>query len=1354
MPAPAPLCVAAIDPASGAVRRSFFFLGDVPPRVLAAARSSGKTSSAATLQEYYGRSWRAALTPQDLRGGATGGDAFSEFDDAVAGRARRRRVEADADAPLEHFGLPAAPVFSELSVHPDDTLLDLRNTLFAAGGPQPYRGHLFYGNSFTTPYRVTLDSAPVATNWREMLARPGQQAIAGLALSEAATEERRSTLAIEMLDDTTLLRGITRLYYVDFHDVLPPLPSLSALDDKRAAIAQALRDAYRFDLLYYGAIVRYWPQLSPAAARAALSGGPEAVAERFPLLAPSLAAARDAAAATHRLAVTAAAWRPPARDVMAVTALTIAVSPAAARLRVTVRNAFDSFATTPLMPAAAVSFGGVHQQLVGKRHVTSYDPRGTAPLLARFFARPLARDSVAFALAAGATLEVAADGRYTASMTWREDDRLTVAGASAAVAAAVAPAVAAVNACPTSFPLSGKLGSLDDDAEFAGVSACFYWPRALSTAEFAELRRLFTHFATAATARASQHAGMFSFAFTRGVVSYPPAAIGGNQYAWLTDETAAARWGQLHSGRLVRVSHRVTDLRVEILDAGGVAELESIRRYVFAWLDDAAPKRAARAEQASLGRGRLRRLQERDPELFDLKKHDPNATVYSVLCQSARQPIAYDEAEAAALPPKRAARLTRYRNFTDQRPAFYECPDPAFPHLGLRRGAHPLGYCLPCCKKAPANQDSQAAQATAACLARWTDGNSQATADVAPPPSRHVLTYGKTLEPGRVSEAPPVLVDELFFDAIPAPLRLLTVGVAQASPAVPDAGFAFALAGAVADDDSGVAGVFERIATVAAALGDTYASLGGGAAAVFESADELAAAVRDSFAASDDFTAFSPGGPAGETWSAIVTELVRLVYEVEIVTFVVASSIELELSEGAAAAFAGGVLQRLVVLLRTGATTYYLAAADPSVYLRTRPEQRWMITRRVFVNNETQMPDRVFEIIAEMAAAASPPSEALTLDHVTRYALTDTARFALELRLVGRAGLCYGVLLKEKRSDARVYLPVPAAAFPVDGTPAMFGPRPASVPLPKDALERALADIPGLSALERREQLVSGGHCVGFAASVTVRDGLGGSLFFFHDPAPLRAGVEQIAIPYDPREIDEALLRGVTGLPPRVAALAAKSTVRNMQWQLLVTELATLLRDERNRPLRARLAKTLRRATFATGADVAALSTELRSVIREGGGSLSDVELIRGVVADAFAIEAPTAVAERVIEVIGATAFEFDRTTLAALREAPDALTRLREMLRDRVDTAAPEPASVSNMYVSCASDPSAPQCSRGRLALSAPLFKEYTAILAETIRDPTNALLITSAVAGVCDPLDFVTRGTEHVFALGTLAS
>ena len=1492
----APLYIAEVDPATGHCIQAFYFLGSVPNAVLAAARRARGGASnprqplewaaadGATLRSFYGRGWRALLTPEDppapdpltvlhtgtrraafFTGGACGGagdldfgdlGALDEPDQARAAPTGKATPTGKAAPTGNDWASPPGgaargpPVYTDLAVYAEDTIFDLRLKLRVAAGVPIYRQHLFYyvnEEGPVVPYRFMLDGAPVLADWRELgpgvaaattVAAAGSTVVAGVAV-DPRFEERREGIRVEALDTFTLLSPVpgvrvTRAYYVDLFTVVPPLGSAERPNDN---LAFALRDRYQFDLLYYGGLLRYWPQLSPDACSVALSE-PGRLATAYPALDPDPAALRARFAAERTAANRALAWRPPkaaaqGRQATAVTAATVRVAPAAVRMRVAVRNVFDWVPTGGAVAAARAQFdvglrdgaeatvsGGSTPVTATKRHVTSFGPRA-APAIDKFIGRPPLSGSVAYALAREgalasadggfrsgrpipyAYLTVHSDGRTETTADWREDDRVGFEAVTAEMAAIVGPTLAAINAMgAAAFPIGGDLAPPAHAAAHAltvlgGITVSAFWPHALTAAVFREVKDRFRAYEKAGIVgiRGLQQAGAYTFTFRRGVVAYDPRLVDRasgehqNQYARLTDSVAAARWASAFQGRAVRVFHRATDLRIEVVGADSLDEFELIRRYVFSFLDSlmVGPDRVR--TQAAAGppdaSGRLRRLQERDPDLFDLKKYNPGATVYSVLCQSGRQPLVHSEAELGALGAKRRAGLVRYWNFTEAVPAFYECPDPKFSHLSFRAGQHPGGYCLPCCKKTPPAPSSRAAFVNAECLA---SAASQGVPGEAPPgeapadsgASRHVLTYGKAVPLGRISDPPRDVGEGLFLGALPAPLRLYLVGVEQAAPAIPRAGFAYALASAIGIGDDTVDEVLSELAGLAAELGDTFYALGHGGGAAFASARDLAGAILGAFVRRDaDLSPLGPGGAAAATWPDILADLARHAYGVEVVVFADPGDggpTTIEATPAAAAAIVSarssgpGARPRIALLVEGPSGTYPVAALDARLYLRTPPASRWMIARRTFggpivVDDDTPRESVTVDTIADTicdvlgpAATATATATTVDLGLVMRWVngLPAGSPFALVTRLINLQDLCYGVLVRGPLGLA--YVPVRHSAYPVDGTAATFGPRPAEA-LPAAALFAAVASLNNFIAaagepyapVTRTSTIVNAdGWAVGFVVGGVGRE----SLHFFHDAVEAAQGrdgaaEDAVRFPYDSREIDAAIIASLRGAREADLPAAAAAAARNRLYRLFVAEFSAVLRAERNKPMRDQIAAALKATRYEAAESVATLRRRLVELLRDYP---DDLQSVRGAVARAY-ITAPQDPGSAALSAVAATNFTFDRQTIARLRALGshgETASALRGFMGARVAPGVQAPGALANMYVSCAeasvlhSGPGL--CVGPRLAVPAERLDDFYDILAADVRNPGKEGLLAAISAGVLDPLDFIRRSGEHL--------
>jgi len=393
-----PLYIAEVDPDTGKLTKSYVFLGGVPKQILEAARRGSRgaetknvckpvwnASDSAVLAAFYGSNWRNLLTPQDppeqtkdqrlnatfnlsfFGGGAEGGRPdLSELD------------WLDKDTPVDSQTYElypnkvtrtsrgrSPPIYSDIAVYPEDTIFDLRLKLCAASDIPIWRVHLFYyislgeaANSLEgpiIPYKISLDSLPININWRDLAQSGAGNHTTGPSVADVSVdplmEERRDSLKIEALDtftkcrpDASLVR-VTRLYYVDLDKAIHRAPP--------SVLGAALRDRYQFDLLYYGAIIKYWPLLSPDACLRALTD-PKAFAAAYPDLALDPESLRERFRLERKLADASLSWQPPVegrRAPIAVTSASLRVMPAGAVMRIAIRNVFDWVPTDGIVQA-------------------------------------------------------------------------------------------------------------------------------------------------------------------------------------------------------------------------------------------------------------------------------------------------------------------------------------------------------------------------------------------------------------------------------------------------------------------------------------------------------------------------------------------------------------------------------------------------------------------------------------------------------------------------------------------------------------------------------------------------------------------------------------------------------------------------------------------------------------------------------------------------------------------------------------------------------------------------------------------------------------------------------------------
>jgi len=986
-------------------------------------------------------------------------------------KAYRLRGAADSTGGGDHdlgglFGAKtkAKTTASEFLVYEEDSVQDLNRKLFAATGIEPWRQCLFGFRATGGPEYVTrtvLDGAPMPADWRE-LADPAAPRVASTPIGSTMYADRKDGFETALTDGTIGERGWVRACCVDLLLVLRDGPEL------RAAAA----DRYQLDLLWYGLVARYWPDATRdhVAAPEPSTTGRQALIVRF-------RAERTAAEQAH-------AWKP-ARGGWAITGASAAASGAHPFLA---RAAFeqarlggDAWAATVAFDVSAAraaelgvrgdgpAAGGAVPMCAAKRHVSTFGARRAE---VDAFLRAPPPPGTCCLLVGGVAVSLSGV-RTAARQTWRDtentgpDTALALCQSAARRAAALCRAPALARA---------------DDLQLEDISVCMHWPRAL---DMASLRAALEPLAAAGVleTRGLVHSAALVYTFTKGV---------------------------RRGGLLTRVTPRATDVRVEVVAAGSLAELRLLQRYMFSALDRSRP---ARPDPTA---SRLRRLQEIDPVLFDLKAHDNSSPVYSVLCQSTRQPQIFAPGE------KRPAGVVAHPNRTTGQQAYYNCPDRKYPYLSFRPGKHPLGFCLPCCKKMQPLSD----ESGEACDRLAADGDHTGTA------SQHILAYGKTLPEGRLGAAPPAM--GLLFDE----QQVLLLGTPQ------DHGRAGCVLKVLALSlHQSVPELCQSIAAEVRLFAD-YQTVGNGAAATFATVDELADAVAALGRPPEALTPFGPGGHAEHTWGAIFEDIVFMFSGVCVVPFVDSEQrVTLEASEELRIRLQGGAL--VVQTLRTRSGAEYLVYVRGAWLLGSSvPDTRWIV-------------DRLLELIR-----VEP--ERLTAEWLHRRVGPRVSAWFLDAH-----DRCHGALVD------RVFVPTVRSAWPTQfdqDTPNRVAARP-DPDWGAGQVRALMAEL----GVQPAAVLTHQGRTVGVLA-----DGL----YYFHRPEDgdqTSGRLAVVELPYDTRALDTVLLKtardvGLLQEAARFRFEAAGPARRAQRLGAAVTaELASVLSRERNARLRHKLAAVLAR---------------------------------------------------------------------------------------------------------------------------------------------------------------------------------
>lgn len=761
------------------------------------------------------------LLSEDIDEGAQAAPAAQAAQDMASKTSQLAQTER---AP--QFIADGITFIDDVAMYPEDSFMDVKRKIFISTKIPIYRQHVAAWNEArdngaeitgpTISYNLFTTGSHMV-DFRDLYA-PAQRVAEELAASvvslfgvpiDRSIYDSREDLRVEAKDHILTIDNVRPDFFIVFDLASWITPVLEQ-------IRAALIDNYQFEMLYYGFIVKYFPQLTRECFHAYVTNESE-MPDKFPDLAPILTTVRASMIAQCQISNNVYAYVAKPRtdiDHIILRASVTSIRPGTIVLPINLRDFFDSIAcSATILDVRAIIDSSTSKT---QRDVSRFELRkffkssalmsATSGQIGAAAQSPACSQLRKFPSLGGEPglvvlfilnglpmfMIVRPSGRFTFQFQWNEEDEIDF-GTMAKLFKKHTDVLikelrkGGVFAAGNIEPIS------DSNLSVQSLTVAMRWKRTLSTRQFRLLREMWGEYIRAGIVIPHQTSkDIFSFIFTRGMSSIDMRAlemrlaaaniIETNHYAYLSVSAMRQKWIQNFAGRTVNVNHRATDVRFDVLDIYE-HEYQIFEAYLGAFITNyerthgSASAEVAAATEATMAFGvaperrRLRRLQEIDPELYNLKKHGA-PRVFAQKCQGSKQPVLYSEHEKI---PRGAV---KYWNFTKNRPAFYTCPDPKYPHLNFIVNAHPRGYCIPCCGKMKPTAGSKHATIERICI----ENHSYDVSQLVEQPISYVMSFGKDLPEGRFSNLPAGYLRDTLnraASAMHAGAELLIFGVPQ-----------------------------------------------------------------------------------------------------------------------------------------------------------------------------------------------------------------------------------------------------------------------------------------------------------------------------------------------------------------------------------------------------------------------------------------------------------------------------------------------------------------------------------------------------------------------------------------------
>ena len=639
----------------------------------------------------------------------------------------------------------------EIKLFPEDTINDARFKIAAILKLPPNALHLTYNDHLPT-YRIIVDDIEEHISMREYL---NEEDVLGGVRYDKRFEFMRNCLIVRSREPFISLRSVERIYFTNLSKLITIPLELVAL---------VTSDKFAFDSIYYGFIMKYFPQMSVEDFSKYINGQYD-VSNIDQLVAESriLNTIHDRGEEIIQ--------RYP---ISSASVLSICFQISLKLSHINLHNIFDVIELDNDIISSVITFYHDNKwRVVHKRYKFSSSTITDIPNV----------PAVVFMMRSGIRFAVY-DNQYYISTLWNEEEKISISAAIDVVSRLTEPLIKKINAkSMLIFPYGGKMWTPNNGPYvLSNIIAIGNWE---STLSITNIGRTFDElsFAGIIQLKNIQTIGSYAFTFVKGIIDYNIDNIErvldaegiSNSYQFYGQQNIPYKLINLHHGRDISINQRATNIQIEFQNMTN-NELAYIWQYVYLYLDKFAAKINNPQTRVI---NKLKSLQEHDPELYNLRKHDPNSPVYSVICQNPRPPNILNEVEYDKLSKKDQDGFTKYWNFTLKKPTYYQCALKEFPTLSFLENKHKLGYCIPCCQKAAILVNSKRYKINQICLSKYCFSDDDLNQQIV---SKYILSYGKSIPRGRIGQAPKSLSD------------FVLIGVNQQVSAIPYAGFLFSLA--------------------------------------------------------------------------------------------------------------------------------------------------------------------------------------------------------------------------------------------------------------------------------------------------------------------------------------------------------------------------------------------------------------------------------------------------------------------------------------------------------------------------------------------------------------------------------
>lgn len=1308
-----------------------------------------------------------AATPTDKKNLAEDDFIYTEEEDA--GKNEPQKISA-----IDITGVDFRTKFSrnggvtfvnDVKIYPEDKLFDVKQKIHIALGIPFYRSHLYWiqnGRAMTTYKIITNKLYPV--DIRDLLnnTKSDNQEMLGVKIDRELYNER-ADIKVEANDTFEIIANLTSwgetFYVCDLADYVEVVKS---------QLINIVRDKYQLDLYYFGFVIKYWPQLVYEAFTEYILAE-SSLMQKFPDLSVPISHIKKVYSTEAEILdknyknvkriMDLDAGEGRKRIYIAVTHA-IATSKLEYKMIVNIRNLFDKMRTSKQFPEvkAYVSHDGkeylLEKHYVGGARIQFPTGMRTGVIIAVNISSAAYTNRYLF-------VNITNNGKYYIKTSWNEEEELQLIDVMHAMKKHTDGLFSLLNSMGKYIFVIGNGFPLltESTVKYQSVNVSILWKHVMSIGAYRFVKSLWDPYIRAGIMSAHGIAQMdaTNFIFHKAMIQFDTSLIyrvtaaahivsSKNQYTRLTNSTIKQKWNQLYGGRIFKMYHRTTDLKFEAVNVRE-EEFKLIYRYVLMFVSKAMcnPKINQISAEKTYNVGtegikKLRKLQETDPDLYNLKKFGSNK-MYSILCQNPRQPIIYTDDEIDRMSAKERAKLTKYWNFTLDREAYYGCENSKYPHMAFIVGVHPKNYCLPCCsKKQFTVEESKKMQINKICMQNYEFGKGDKLKEIS---SRHVMVYGKSIEPGRISQLPGSAIRDLLYNSLNDPtLQYYIFGVPQSFPSVKNSGLIYAIAEALSVTPQDLVNTLIKHLNSMKEVFSTL--LNGTVSTEFKNMNELTETMRELFITRSD----AISKISFNNWSELFMELAMIFMNIYVFTFIDdtergettdlyisdAMKSELMYMQGVGITINEANESKYLLMIKKKGEYYPIFVTNPSVYFRTNTP-----SKKLFSNSDTVV-KLLYSLVSSNSieqanmAGEKTINKDITLQIVKEFA---SSQYKIEKKYINKRNLCYAVDIN--MGQGNVYAAVDYSPHISDGIKIDF-----NIPegdkydakillayasemnkfikkkytIGKNAAQKEMHEY----NLIHFDKLYSYNGMISSASSrniyyfAPIKESDAVELFSKYAP-------EVVKVNYSYEDINKAV---ATSTPPKKISqkLINKSLYNNYLYQLFVIEFVNHITKETNAPLRESIYKLINSTDFKKG--FTAFQQKISSMLEE----FPDDKAV--MITQITTFYYGDFDKKKLIADIKSTRYQYDNITINGIKklEHSEIKKELRSIAKDFVsESEIDENGEFPNVYLPCSdSHEKALYCSGKKLIVGDQLDK-LVDILASDIMNPLKEKYLLSGI-------------------------